>query len=503
MGNSQGGFKEYWDIIRKYPKYQGGFIWDFVDQSCHWKNKDGVDIYGYGGDFNKYDGSDNNFCDNGLISPDRVPNPHAYEVGYFYQNIWTTAADLAKGEINIFNENFFRDLSAYYMEWKLLANGEVVQTGIVSDLKVAPQQTVKVQLPFDTKNICPCKELLLNVSYKLKAAETLLPAGTTIAYDQLSIRDYKVPELKLENQQTSNVAVIVPTIQDNDRNYLIVNGEDFTLEFNKHNGYLCRYDVNGMQLMEDGSLLTPNFWRAPTDNDYGAGLQNRYAAWKNPVLKLTSLKHAIENEQAVVRAEYDMQSIGGKLFLTYTINNLGAVKVNQKMVADKSKKVSEMFRFGMQFRMPLAFNEIEYYGRGPVENYSDRNHAAMLGKYRQTVEEQFYPYIRPQETGTKTDIRWWRLLNIGGNGLQFVSDAPFSASALNYTIESLDDGAGKDQRHSPEVEKANFTNFCIDKAQTGLACVNSWGAIPLEKYRLPYQDYELSFIMTPVYHKLK
>lgn len=379
----------------------------------------------------------------------------------------------------------------------------MVQTGIVSDLKVAPQQTVKVQLPFDTKNICPCKELLLNVSYKLKAAETLLPAGTTIAYDQLSIRDYKAPELKLENQQTSNVAVIVPTIQDNDRNYLIVNGEDFTLEFNKHNGYLCRYDVNGMQLMEDGSLLTPNFWRAPTDNDYGAGLQNRYAAWKNPVLKLTSLKHAIEDEQAVVRAEYDMQSIGGKLFLTYTINNLGAVKVNQKMVADKSKKVSEMFRFGMQFRMPLAFNEIEYYGRGPVENYSDRNHAAMLGKYRQTVKEQFYPYIRPQETGTKTDIRWWRLLNIGGNGLQFVSDAPFSASALNYTIESLDDGAGKDQRHSPEVEKANFTNFCIDKAQTGLACVNSWGAIPLEKYRLPYQDYELSFIMTPVYHKLK
>ena len=503
MGNSQGGFKEYWDLIRKYPNLQGGFIWDFVDQSCRWKGKDGVMIYAYGGDFNRFDASDNNFCDNGLISPDRVPNPHMYEVGYFYQNIWTTVADLAKGEINIFNENFFRDLSAYYMEWKLLANGEVVQTGIVSDLKVAPQQTVKVQLPFDTKNICPCKELLLNVSYKLKAAETLLPAGTTIAYDQLSIRDYKAPELKLENQQTSNVAVIVPTIQDNDRNYLIVNGEDFTLEFNKHNGYLCRYDVNGMQLMEDGSLLTPNFWRAPTDNDYGAGLQNRYAAWKNPVLKLTSLKHAIENEQAVVRAEYDMQSIGGKLFLTYTINNLGAVKVNQKMVADKSKKVSEMFRFGMQFRMPLAFNEIEYYGRGPVENYSDRNHAAMLGKYRQTVEEQFYPYIRPQETGTKTDIRWWRLLNIGGNGLQFVSDAPFSASALNYTIESLDDGAGKDQRHSPEVEKANFTNFCIDKAQTGLACVNSWGAIPLEKYRLPYQDYELSFIMTPVYHKLK
>ena len=503
MGNSCGAMHKYTDLTDTEPKYQGGFIWDFVDQSCHWKNKDGVNIYGYGGDFNKYDASDNNFNDNGLISPDRVPNPHAYEVAYFYQDIWTTPADLAKGEINIFNEYFFRDLSAYYMEWQLLANGEVVQTGIVSDLKVAPQQTVKVQIPFDVKNICPCKELLLNVSYKLKAAETLLPAGTTIAYDQLSIRDYKAPELKLENQQASNIPVIVPSILDNDRNYLIVKGENFSMDFNKHNGYLCRYDVNGMQMMEDGSALTPNFWRAPTDNDFGAGLQHKYAAWKNPELKLTSLKHAIENDQAVVRAEYDMKSIGGTLSLTYTINNKGAVKVTQKMVADKSKKVSEMFRFGMQMRMPVNFNEVEYYGRGPGENYADRNHGAMLGKYRQTVEEQFYPYIRPQETGTKTDIRWWRLLNISGNGLQFISDAPFSASALNYTIESLDDGDGKDQRHSPEVEKADFTNFCIDKAQAGLACVNSWGAIPLEKYRLPYQDYELSFIMTPVYHKIK
>ena len=503
MGNSQGGFKEYWDLVRKYPKFQGGFIWDFVDQSCRWKNKNDIDIYAYGGDFNKYDASRKNFCNNGLISPDRVPNPHAYEVGYFYQNIWTTAANLAKGEINVFNENFFRDLSAYYMEWELLSNGEVVQTGIVSDLKVAPQQTARLQLPLDIANIPSDSELLLNVSYKLKATETLLSAGTTVAYDQLSIRSYKAPELKLENIQTTNLAITMPSILDNDRYYLIVKGEDFSMDFNKQNGYLCRYDVDGMQMMEDGSELTPNFWRAPTDNDFGASLQHKYAVWKNPELKLTSLKHAIENDQAIVRAEYDMKSAGGKLFLTYIINNKGAVKVSQKMVADKSKKVSEMFRFGMQFRMPATFNEIEYYGRGPGENYSDRNHATRIGKYRQTVEEQFYPYIRPQETGTKTDIRWWRLLNISGNGLQFVSEAPFSASALNYTIESLDDGADKNQRHSPEVEKAQFTNFCIDKAQMGLACVNSWGAIPLEKYLLPYQDYEFSFIMSPVSHKLK
>lgn len=502
MGNSQGGFKEYWDLIRKYPKYQGGFIWDFVDQSNHWKNKDGIDIYGYGGDFNKYDASDNNFNDNGLISPDRRPNPHAHEVGYFYQSIWTTPGDLSKGEIKVYNENFFRDLSAYYMEWQLLANGEVMQTGVVQDLNVAPQQTATLKLNLNTEKICPCKELLLNVIYKLKAAETLMPAGSTVAYDQLTIRPYTAKALELKNQKASNLDIVVPVIKDNDHNYLIVEGENFIIEFNKHNGYLSRYEADGMQLLNPGAQLTPNFWRAPTDNDYGAGLQHRYAVWKNPGLKLTSLKQSIENEQAIVQAEYEMKAVKGKLFLTYVINNEGAVKVTQKMEAGKEEKVSDMFRFGMQMQMPENFNEVEYYGRGPVENYADRNHSTLIGKYRQTVAEQFYPYIRPQETGTKTDLRWWRVLNISGNGLQFVGDAPFSASALNYSIESLDDGVQKDQRHSPEVAKAPFTNLCIDKVQMGLGCVNSWGTLPLEKYRVPYQDYEFSFILTPVRHKV-
>ena len=205
---------------------------------------------------------------------------------------------------------------------------------------------------------------------------------------------------------------------------------------------------------------------------------------------------------AVVSAEYEMKQVSAKLALTYAINNKGAVKVTQKMTADKSAKVANMFRFGMQMVMPASFEKISYYGRGPVENYADRNHSTLIGKYRQTVAEQFYPYIRPQETGTKTDLRRWRVLNISGNGLQFVGDAPFSASALNYSIESLDDGVQKDQRHSPEVAKAPFTNLCIDKVQMGLGCVNSWGTLPLEKYRVPYQDYEFSFILTPVRHKV-
>ncbi len=500
MGNSQGGFKEYWDLIRKYPKLQGGFIWDFVDQSCRWTGKDGVEIYAYGGDFNRFDASDANFCDNGLISPDRVPNPHMYEVGYYYQNIWTTPADLKKGEINVFNEYFFRDLSAYYMEWEVLKAGKVMRTGRVDDLKVAPQQTVKLTL--DLGKTCTCTEWLLNVSYKLKNREGLLPAGHEVAKDQLVLNDYKAPAMELKNVETMNVATVAPQIIDNQKNYLIVKGEHFVVEFGKRYGYMTKYAVSGVEMMPEGAALTPNFWRAPTDNDMGANLQLKYAAWKNPGLKLTSLTSKAENDQVVVNAEYDMTNVSAKLSLTYVINNVGAVKVTQKMTADKSAKVSNLFRFGMQMQMPKAFDEIEYYGRGPVENYIDRQGYADLGIWRQTVDEQFYSYIRPQETGTKTDIRWWKQLNAGGRGLQIVAEAPFSASALNYTVSSLDEGPEKIQRHSPEVPKADFTNLCIDKVQMGLGCVDSWWSVPLPQYMLPYGDYEFTFILTPVKHSI-
>ena len=292
-------------------------------------------------------------------------------------------------------------------------------------------------------------------------------------------------------------------MQENDWRYLIVNGENFRLEFDKHSGYLSRYNVAGVEMMNEDAVLAPNFWRAPTDNDFGAGLQQKFAAWKNPGLKLTSFKWETVGDQVQVNAEYDMKNVSARLNLTYVINNKGAVKVTQKMTADQQAKVSPMFRFGMQMQMPKSFETIEYYGRGPIENYSDRNHVTDLGLYRQSVDEQFYSYIRPQETGTKTDIRWWKQLNSAGRGLQIVAEAPFSASALHYTIESLDDGWDKGQSHSPEVKQADLTNLCIDKAQMGLGCVNSWGAWPLKQYQLPYGDYEFTFILTPVQHGIE
>ena len=495
MGNSEGGFKEYWDIIRKYPKYQGGFIWDFVDQSVRWE-KNGKMIYGYGGDFNKFDASDQNFCDNGLISPDRVPNPHMYEVGYYYQNIWTKMVDADKGIISVYNENFFRDLSDYYMDWQLVHNGKVEKTGRVENLSVAPHQTVNLQL--DYGETCKHCEWLLNVSYKLKKADGLLPINFEVAKDQLVINPFQGTNVDLKNVVVNNVETVKPAINDNDNNYLIITGEQFRMEFDKHNGFLVGYELQGQQVLKDGEALTPNFWRAPTDNDFGANLQRHYAAWKNPEMRLTKLSQEEKDGMALVKAEYTMPSVKGQLELTYLINNKGAVKITQKLTADKDKKVANLFRFGMQLPMPANYETIEYWGRGPIENYADRNHSTFIAVYRQTVTDQFYPYIRPQENGNKTDIRYWKMVNETGKGIQIVAEQPFSASALHYTIEQLDEGMTKHQMHSQEIEPANLTNLLIDKVQMGLGCINSWGALPLKDYMLPYQDYEFTFVISPI-----
>ena len=485
MGNSEGGFKEYWDLIRKYPKFQGGFIWDFVDQSLRWKNADGVTIYGYGGDFNRYDAGDQNFCDNGLISPDRVPNPHMYEVGYWYQNIWT---ELVDGGVSVYNENFFRDLSDYRLEWTLLRNGRPVRTGTVENLSVAPQARVRVPLQLGR---CEGEgEWLLNVSYVLKCEDGLLPAGHVAARQQLPVREYQAPALTLAEGPA-------PRIVDNDRQYLIVRGGDFSVEFSRFTGWLTHYDVNGERLLKEGTAVTPNFWRAPTDNDFGAQLQRRYRVWNQPQIRRKSLEAKTEGSVVKVTAEHEIVDLG-TLTMTYEIDGTGAVKVTEKMTAIPGKEVSDMFRYGMQIVMPKSFDRVVYYGRGPIENYSDRNASTFLGLYDQSVDEQFYPYIRPQENGTKTDLRWWNVMDAAGNGLKFTSEAPFSASALHYTVESLDEGLMKRNLHSQEIPQADLTNVLVDKVQMGVGCVNSWGALPLEQYRIPYGDYTFTFMMAPL-----
>ena len=471
----------------------GGFIWDFVDQSLRKKGRNGVTVYGYGGDWNPYDPSDQNFCDNGLIGPDRIPNPHMEEVRYYYQSVWTSWAGDAGNTVEVLNENFFRGLENYDLHWEVLCDGTPLRRGVVDGLKAAPQQRVRITLPYDPATLPAAGELLLDVAYKLKTAEGILPAGHTAARAQLPIREYvfTAPAAKSAAEGESLF------VADNHKDFLIVAGNGLRLDFSRKTGFITRYEVRGLDFLADGSTLRPNFWRAPTDNDFGAGLQHKMAVWKQPEMKLKTLTHAEADGIVTVKAGYEMPGVQATLEIEYAVDNTGAVTIAQSLHATPGAQVPDMFRFGMRFEMPEAFDRLQYYGRGPGENYADRKSSAFVGLYRQSVDEQFHPYIRPQETGTKSDLRWWHLADIGGRGLTVTSDAPFSASALHYPQESLDEGPAKRQGHSPEVEKQKNVSVCLDKVQYGLACVNSWGALPLPEYRIPYADYTFRLKIAP------
>lgn len=497
MGNSEGGFAEYWELIRRYPAYQGGFIWDFVDQSQRVK-RNGRWIYAYGGDFNPYDASDNNFCDNGLISPDRRPNPHYDEVAFQHQSIWTRAVDLRAGRIGVHNEYFFRDLSNYRLVWTLLADGRPVQSGTVESLDVAPQQTREYTLPLALEGLQG--EVLLNVEYRLKRSEPALDAGTCLARAQLPVADYRFGALTIEPRAVDRHTQPEVTLADNDRNYLRILSDRFTLDFRRRDGLITRYEVDGTPVLAPGCVLRPNFWRAPTDNDFGAGLQRRYAAIRHPELRLKRLDSELRDGIVSVRAEYDFPAYDALLQVNYAINNAGEILVEQQLrVKGKAgdKSLPRLFRFGMLMTLPAEFDRIDYYGRGPGENYADRKTAAFLGLYHQTVDEQPYPYIRPQETGTKSDVRWWQQSLPGGRGLRITSDAPFSASALRYSPESLSGALEKEQLHFPEIEPDGRVWLCIDGRQMGLGCVDSWGSLPREEYCIPYADLTFRFKLSP------
>jgi len=492
MGNSEGGFKEYWDLIRKYPSLQGGFIWDFVDQSVRWKNKYGKQIWAYGGDFNTTDASDGNFCDNGLISPDRVPNPHMYEVGYYYQSIWTSLNE--HRQLKVYNENFFRDLSDIILEVSVVRNGEVENVIYWTNFNVTPQQTAVLPIDLSGIKTDDGAEYFLNVAYKLKHRDGLLPAGHVVAKQQLLLASGQLKaesgKLKVDNEKLT-------VTQGRDR--WTVSGQNLMLAFNKYNGWLSEYEVKGLQLLADGAQLTPNFWRAPTDNDFGAGLQRKFRAWHQPEMKLKEFKPEVTDTVVVIKAQYEMPGVASVLDMTYTIYSDGTLQVNEKLTTNPDAEVSEMFRFGMQMPMPEQFEKLSYYGRGPVETYSDRKDSEFIGLYHSTVTEQFYPYIRPQENGNHVDLRWLELTTPAGRGIRVSSSvAPFSASALHYTIESLDEGENKHNMHSPDVDPSPLTNLLIDQKQLGLGCVNSWGAWPIRQYRVLYENKEFNFTITPL-----
>lgn len=500
MGNSSGGFKEYWDLVRKYPKFQGGFIWDFVDQGLRAKDKNGVEIYKYGGDYNDYDPSDNNFNCNGIISPDRVYNPHAYEIAYCHQNIWAEPVDLKAGKISVYNENFFRNLDNYKLVWTVLKNGKAVQTGEVDKLNVEPQQRCELTLPIKMDDLCPHAELMLNVDFVLKSAEPLLEAGTRVAYNQFEMQQgacfRKTPKVPEVNKDTKLVLKNKASEAQ-----IVVSNKRCTVAFNRSTGLLSTYTVDGKPLLGEGGTLKPNFWRAVTDNDMGAGVQKNNRIWREPKLKLVAINSVLDkkNNKADVHVDYDMPEVGAQLTLTYNVMADGSVRVTQQMTPKTGDKRPFLLRYGMVMQLPYDMQVSEFYGRGPIENYADRKLSQNVGIYKQTADEQFYPYIRPQETGTKSDIRWWKQTTDNGFGFKIVSPELFSASALHYSIDDLDEGLDKAQRHSPQVPKSKYTELCIDLGQTGVGGVNSWSseAIALPPYRLPYKQYTFTFMLVP------
>ena len=502
MGNSMGGFKEYWDMVRKYPKYQGGFIWDFVDQGLRVKNKQGKTIYAYGGDFGRYPTSDHNFNCNGIINPDRKPNPHANEVRYYYQNIWATAKDLKAGEVEVYNENFFKSLDDVELQWTLESEGKVLANGRSAlDIPAQQKRVVKLDgysLPADVKG-----EVVLNLDFVLKKAEPMLDAGYAVAREQFVVNPYTFPTMESVLAVTSGKYDTRKVEKEEKVAWVTLSAGNTSVTFNHWNGWIDYLDVDGKPMLEEGYAITPDFWRAPTDNDYGAGTQRKLHAWKNPEMKMKSFK-VVENEgkaEKGVEVVYDMPSVEATLTMTYTLTPAGELVVNEAMTVNKdAKHKPELMRYGMQLVMPKAYNMLTYYGKGPGENYIDRNNGDRLGVYDATVADQYWGYVRPQESGNKTEVRYWQVKDENGKGLEFYSFAPMECSTLNYLASDLDDGWDKNahQSHSGDLTPRDFSVVKLAARQRGLACVNSWGAIPLEQYRMPYQDYSFTYVIRPL-----
>ena len=513
MGNSGGNLSDYWNLVRKYPIFQGGFDWDFVDQALHRNIVKPMSIlpykmnneelrkieYTYGGDYNKYDPSDNNFNCNGIIGPDRQMNPHAYEVAYQYQNIWAKMVSAEAGQVSVYNENFFRDLSNYALAWSLEEDGVETQNGTIADLDVPAQQSRTYTIPYDRSKITG-KEVFLNIDFRLKNAEPLMTAGQVVAYAQLPVVTKQACEGDCSKMLAEGHGKKKMKLAAKKDNVIAVTTPNLTFKLDRTTGLISEYAYNGKSMLGEGGTLKPNFWRAPTDNDMGANLQKKFKVWKNPQMNLKNIdvKKDKKANTVTIVTSFDMPEVQGQMDITYLVfANTGAVKVTEDFKATEGAKVSDMFRFGMLLQMPYTMEKSNYYGRGPIENYSDRKDCMRIAIYNDEADNQYFPYIRPQESGTKSDIRWWKQTDATGLGLQVKSCTPFYASALHFDTEELDDGDEKEQRHSFDLKKSKYTNLFLDAAHMGVGGENSWGAWPLEKYRVHYGNKTFNFVLIP------
>ena len=501
MGNSMGGFMHYMELTRKYPKYQGGFIWDMIDQAVRGKSKvTGKQIWMYGGDSGRYPASDHNFNCNGIVAPDRSFHPHAYEVQYGYQDYWVKGFDPKAGTISVYNEKFFSGSDNVRMVLTTLVEGRKADRQVVDNLVLPQQKTTAVQVPAEALNAAlvanPGKEVLLNVEFMLKNDSPLLPAGYVIAHQQLALQDPYAAQAVAETAVPASAGgeVLVDSML---ACYELTAG-NMAVTINRRTGMIDYLDVNGRPMLADGYGVTPNFWRAPTDNDYGggAGIINRIQPWRNPAFDLKSIRLEQDGASARVTANLDVVRMDASLVLTYILYADGSLTVKEHLDVNEDTKHKPMpTRFGMQWVMPEEYAQVCYYGRGPVENYIDRKESQHLGIFSQSVAEQYHAYIRPQESGNHSDVRYWQVLNAKGEGLEFKAHGPMECSSLNYFPSDLDDGPDKNARqsHSGDLTPRNLTVTQVAQTQMGLGCVNSWGAWPEQEYLLGWKDREFMY----------
>ena len=501
MGNSEGGFKEYWDLIRKYPKYQGGYIWDFVDQGLRDKSPiTGKEIFTYGGDYGRYPASDYNFNCNGIIAPNRRLNPHAYEIQYVLQNVWIKDFDAENGSFNVYNENFFKNIDDLSLTATLFANGVKLTTVAIPDTKgIAPQATKLVKSEALKSAIEKAEaehateEITINFAFASDGSQPLVDKGQVMARQQIVLNGYEFDKVDAPANTGSKIEV------EETNSYVKVSAERMSVTIGKKTGMIDYLDVDGEPMLKFRESMTPEFWRAPTDNDYGASLQKKMRVWKNPQMNLKSFDKSESKDSVVLTANFEMPEVKAELMLRYRINAVGEVAVTEKMTTDKEAKVADLFRYGMQLQMPASFSKLEYYGRGPEENYIDRHSSSFIGKYEANVKDEYYPYVRPQESGNHTDIRYFSIFNpTTGKGITFEGYAPMECSAIPYLVEDLDAGVEKEHawgQHSGDLVEKGLVQLHIQQRQFGLGCIDSWGSSPMEKYRMHYQDRCFSFVI--------
>jgi len=488
MGNSCGNFQDYWEAIERYPQLQGGFVWDWVDQGIWKTTADGRKYFGYGGDFGDSP-TDRNFCCNGLVLSDRTITPKTIEAKKVYQNVGFKPVDLAAGKVEIVNKFFFTNLARCEVLWSVSEDGTEIDSGNLDRLDIGPRQSLAIVVPFRQPKPLPGAEYWLRFSVRLGDDLPWADKGHEIAAEQ-----FKLPfSQAVQPKGTAGM----PPLQKGERGpAVIISGRDFEVRFDRTSGLLTSYRQRGKELLTRGP--EPNFWRAPTDNDFGNGMEKRCAVWQKASGFRTLDSFTVEPlGPAAVRlvAVFDLPDVLSKYQTTYTVFGSGDIIVENRIRIGK-EDLPELPRFGMRLRVPAGLGRVEWYGRGPHENYWDRRASAFVGHYKSTARDQFVPYVSPQENGYKTDVRWVAVRDEDGRGLAFFGLDLLSFSALRYTIEDLSQKS-RGTMHPTDLVERDFIELNIDHKQTGVGGEDSWGARPYPQYTLFPQDYAYRFRIRP------